>query len=231
MSVAVAVFPKLATEAGDEDRSQMRRTLDTSAAATILVTLPASVGLIVLGDDVVRVLFFGGRFVEADVWPTVLTASCLVAGLPFLGLAQLYARAFYAVGDMAVPARTAAWLVVVNVALSVGLLLTTGLGTAALTLASSLTSIGNAVLLARAFRRHAAPAHDLGAAWLRSVVATAVMAVALPFLRVASPGDRLLVRAFGNLVLPITVGIVVYLVAHRVMRSPELRALRWRRSG
>jgi hypothetical protein len=110
-------------------------------------------------------------------------------------------------------------------------LLTTGIGTAALTLSSSETSVANAALLAREFGRHAAPVHNLGASWLRSLFATAVMAVALPFLRVAGPDDHLLARAFGNLVLPITAGIAIYSVAHRVMRSPELRALRWRRGG
>ena len=49
----------------------MRATLDMTVAAMIFVTLPAACGLIVLGDDVVRVLFQGGEFKEADVWPTV----------------------------------------------------------------------------------------------------------------------------------------------------------------
>ncbi len=69
-----------------------------------LVTLPASCGLIVLGNEVVQLLFAGGKFTADDVGPTVLTTSCLVAGLPFIGLAQLYARAFYAVGDNGTPA-------------------------------------------------------------------------------------------------------------------------------
>ncbi len=229
MSVAVAVFPKLAHEAAEVDRKALRSTLDLAAAATILVTLPAACGLIVLGDDVVRVLFAGGRFVESDVWPTVLTSSCLVAGLPFIGLAQLYARAFYAVGDTGTPARLAARLVLTNAALNVLLLLTTGLGTGALALSSSLSSFGNALLLARAFHQHAAPGHDLRAAWLRSALATAAMCAVLPFVKVAPAGGTLLARALGNVVLPIVIGIFVYVLAHWLLRSPELRALRRRR--
>jgi putative peptidoglycan lipid II flippase len=231
MSVAVAVFPKLAHEASDADRVQMRRTLDLAAAATILVTLPASLGLIVLGDDVVRVLFHGGQFHEADVGPTVLTSSCLVAGLPFIGLAQLYARAFYAVEDNKTPARLAVWLVLVNAAVNVVLVLTTGLGTAALTLSSSLSAFANAAILSRKFRAHAAPAHQLGGAWLRAAIATAVMCAVLPFLRVAAPSDRLMARAFGNVVLPIVVGIAIYVGTHVLLRSPELAALRRRRGS
>lgn len=226
MAVAVAVFPKLAHEANDVDRAQLRRTLDLAAAATILVTLPASVGLIVLGDDVVRVLFEGHKFTNADVWPTVLTSSCLVAGLPFIGLAQLYARAFYAVEDNKTPAKLAVWLVLANALTNFVLVTTTPLGTAAFTLSSSLTALANASILARRFHRHAAPGHQLAGAWMRSAIATSAMAVALPWLRLAGPESRLLVRAFGNVAFPITVGIAVYVIAHLLMRSPELQALR-----
>jgi putative peptidoglycan lipid II flippase len=229
MSVAVAVFPRLAHEAVDVDRRALRTTLDHAAAATLLVTLPASCGLIVLGDDVVRVLFQGGEFTEADVGPTVHTSSCLVAGLPFLGLAQLYARACYAVGDNGTPARLAARLVVLNALLNLVLVTTTDLGTAALALASSVSSLVNAALLARGFHRHAAPGTGLRAAWVRSAVATAAMCAVLPWVRVAPPGSSLLGRALGDVALPIAVGMVVYVLAHVALRSPELQALRRRR--
>jgi len=231
ISVAVAVFPRLASQAVDADRESMRRTLDLAAAATILVTLPAACGLIVLADDVVRVLFQGGQFEEEDAWQTVLTSSYLVAGLPFIGLAQLYARAFYAVGDAGTPARLAARLVLLNAALNLLLVLTTGLGAAALALGSSLSSLANAALLARSFHRHAAPGNQLAGAWLRSILATAVMCAVLPFAKVAPAGSRLLARALGNVALPIGIGVLVYLLVHVLLRSPELRALRRQQSS
>ncbi len=229
MSVAVAVFPKLAHEASDTDRNGLRSTLDAAAGATILVTLPAACGMIVLGDDIVNVLFHGGQFHTEDVAPTVLTSSCLVAGLPFLGLAQLYARAFYAVGDNAGPARLAVKLVLLNAVLNLTLLLTTSLATAGLALSSSLSSLANAVFLARGFRRHAAPGHALAGSWLRSIVATAAMCAVLPFVRFAAPDASLLHRALGNVAAPMAIGMVVYLVAHLALRSPELALLRRRR--
>jgi putative peptidoglycan lipid II flippase len=228
MSVAVAVFPKLAHEASDVDRQKMRKTLDLAAAATILVTLPAAVGLIVLGDDVVRVLFQGEKFTEADVWPTVLTSACLVAGLPFIGLAQLYARAFYALGDTGAPARVAVRLVVANAILNLVLVLTTPLGTAALTLSSTLSALANAAILAFRFRRHAPAAHNLGGAWLRSLIASAAMGAVLPFTKVCGPEARTMAKALGNVGLPIVVGMLVYLLAHVLLRSPELQAMRRR---
>lgn len=226
LSVAVAVFPRFAAEATEVDRQALRRTLDLAAAATILVTVPAACGLIVLGEDVVRVLFESQRFAAEDVRPTVWTASCLVAGLPFIGLAQLYARAFYAVRDNGTPARLAARLVLLNAALNVTLLLTTELGTAGLALSSSVSSLVNATMLARWFHRHAAPQRGLSHAWLRTGVATAAMCIALPLVRLAGDDAGRTARAFGNVLLPIGVGIAVYLLAHVALRSKELQALR-----
>lgn len=230
LSVAVAVFPQLAAHATADDQKALRGTLDLSVAATILVTLPAATGLIVLGPDVVAVLFQGGAFGPDDVAPTTLTCSCLVAGLPFIGLAQLYARAFYAVGDAATPARIAMRLVGANVALNVVLLVTTTLGTAGFALSSSICALANAALLARRFRRHA-PVLQVGtvrSAFLRSAVATLVMAAVLPLCQLAPRGSGMLHRALLDVALPIVVGIAVYLAVHRGLRSPELRALRRR---
>ncbi|HEU4420744.1 MAG TPA: hypothetical protein VFT55_17530 [Planctomycetota bacterium] len=42
--------------------------------------------------------------------------------------------------------------------------------------------------------------------------------------------SRLLARALGNVALPIGIGMLVYLLVHVLLRSPELRALR-RRQG
>lgn len=227
MAVAVAVFPKLAADATESDRSVLRTTLDRAAAATLFVTLPAAMGLIVLAGDVVSVLFEGGNFTADDVRPTVLTSACLVAGLPFLGIAQLYARAFYAVGDMRTPPRIAVRLVILNAALNLLLLATTDLGTAGLALSSSLSSLVNATLLARAFRKHAAATgHATRGAWLRSLIATAAMCAVLPFVRFAPHAESLGARALGNVVAPILIGMVVYFACQWLLRSPELQLLR-----
>jgi putative peptidoglycan lipid II flippase len=231
MAVAIAVFPKLAHEAGEVDRKKMRRTLDNAAGATIFITLPAAAGLIVLGTDVVRVLFEGNEFLSTDVWPTVLTSSCLVAGLPLLGLAQLYARAFYAVGDAATPARLAARLMVFNTALNLILVTTTNLGTAGLTLSSSVSALINASVLAKGFRRHCAPGEGLRGAWLRAGIATAAMCAVLPVATVCAADASRWHRAMGNVALPIGLGMAVYFLVHLLLRSPELQALRKRRAS
>ncbi|MCY2955720.1 MAG: murein biosynthesis integral membrane protein MurJ [Planctomycetota bacterium] len=231
ISVAVAVFPKLAADAGANDRVALRKTLDLAASATIFVTLPAAVGMIVLGEDVVRLLYEGGKFKEQAAHATTVTTQYLLAGLPFLGLAQLYARAFYAIGDTKPPARLAAYLVITNAVLNYVLVTTTEMGTAALTLASSLSALVNALVLGIGFRRHAGRGTGFYGAWLRNIIATAVMCLTIWLTKPpASTSHTSKLDLFlWHVGLPILIGVFTYLLTHVLMRSPELSALRRKR--
>ncbi len=231
MSVAVAVFPKLATDAGAQDRVALRKTLDMAAAATIFVTLPAAVGLIVLGEDAVRLLYEGGKFDDHAAHQTTVTTQFLLAGLPFLGLAQLYARAFYAVGDNKPPARLAVVLMILNAVLNFVLVTTTSMGTAALTLASSISALVNALVLGYGFRRHAGAGNGLTASWLRNGLATLVMCGAIWLVKPAAAATSKLQLGLWHVGVPILVGMAVYVVTHLVLRSPELGTLRRRRQA
>jgi peptidoglycan biosynthesis protein MviN/MurJ (putative lipid II flippase) len=154
----------------------------------------------------------------------------LVAGLPAIGLVQLQARACYAVGDHGAPARIALRLVIANAGLNLLLVTTTGLGTAALALASSLCSAANAALLARALRRHVPPGDgQLRRGFVRSGLATAAMCAVLPFTRAAPADAGRLARGLGNVALPIAVGVLVYALASLLLRSPEMQVLLRRR--
>ena len=154
LAVVVAVFPRLATEAAEADRRRMRQTLDRAASATLFVTVPAAVGLIVIAEDVTAVLFQHENFLAADAQNTASTTRFLVAGLPFLGLTQLYARAFYSVGDNRTPAVIAGVLVGFNAALNLVLILVFDLGTVGLAAGTSVSAILNASFLTRSLKRH-----------------------------------------------------------------------------
>ena len=225
LSVAVAVFPKLAESASDTDRKGIRATLDTATGATLLITLPAAVGLMVIGQDLVEVLFQRQRFTAEDADATAITSICMVAGLPFIGLVQLYARAFYAVGDNGVPARFAVRLLLVNFGLNLVLVPFLGFGTEAIAASSSLTSALNALLLMRGVQRHCGAGHGIVGSWLRSLVACGAMVGAILLVRPDTGDDRMQMLLW-RIALPIAVGAAAYFAAHLALRSPELAAVR-----
>ena len=228
LAVVVAVFPKLASDATEVDRATMRTTLDRAAAAMLFVTVPAAAGLFVLADDVVAGLFVRRNFTGEDATATATTTRMLLAGLPFLGLSQLYARAYYSLALTKAPARIAAWLLLANVALNALLIGGFGMGTEGLAASTSACAAANAALLAIGLRRHVPRADVRRGLWLRNLVATTAMCGAIWLTRPENADSRFEILLW-RVAMPITVGMAVYFVAHLVMRSEELQTLRRRK--
>ena len=70
VSVATAILPLLSRQALAADRGPFKDNLAFALRLIAFVTIPASVGLVVLQTPIVRVLFQGGRFGAADTLAT-----------------------------------------------------------------------------------------------------------------------------------------------------------------
>src|SRR5207237_10655661 len=62
MAVGTAVFPTLSEESALENRSRFDQVFLLSLRMILFLTIPASIGLIVLGEPVIRVVFQHGEF-------------------------------------------------------------------------------------------------------------------------------------------------------------------------
>lgn len=121
VSIATALLPRLAASHTRGDESRFSRDLGDGSAASALVLLPAMVGLMILGRDVVRLLFEHGSFGPTE---TARTAGALFAyaiGLLPYGLVYIQTRACYALGRTSLPVMASVLAVGVNVALDLAL--------------------------------------------------------------------------------------------------------------
>jgi putative peptidoglycan lipid II flippase len=216
LALAQAVFPRFARLATREELVGLDAEVARALHWTFLVTVPASLGLILVSPQLIGVFFVHGQFGEHDAYWTVRTTATLVAGLPFIGMAQLHARALYALGDMRTPAIVAGLLLVLGIGLSFLLVLGLGLGVAGLTIATSLGAIVNAILLRRRFLRlcgAAATARGAAVPVARILAAVAAMcAVVLgleSWLQVPASGGRT-ARALLGVVLPVVLGVATF---------------------
>jgi putative peptidoglycan lipid II flippase len=225
LPLATAVFPRLAAEASRENYASLRQNLDRAISVTLFFALPAAAGLSVVASELIHVAFVHGRYTAADGVTTAWTTIALVLGLPALGIAQLEARALYALGRTREPAVIAGVLVVVNLALNLFLVLVVDLGVAGLTTATSCCTAINAWALGRAVRRHAGPGSLHGSSWLRLAGTTAVMVLVLLLLPTPSPDSNRLEHLLLGIVVPIAAGVLVYGGLHVLLRSPEWRAV------
>ncbi|MGI9951998.1 murein biosynthesis integral membrane protein MurJ [Moorellaceae bacterium AZ2] len=230
-SIGITLLPALTRLAVQQERETFSRYLITSLRTIVFLALPATVGLVVLGEPVIRVLFEHGRFTRQD---TLATASALIFyafGITAYGSYEILARAFYALQDTRTPLKTG--------------LLTLGLGTAlnftlgplwgvkGLALAYSLAGWFNVFLLYYYLRRRGFMPREVGSlcsTFMRSLGAALVMGMVLKLLvdRVSLPWLEFeVVREGLELLVLIGCGMVLYLGLAWVWRMEELDYL-WR---
>src|SRR5207245_10484275 len=108
ISLSTVILPALSRAAAERDRTRVVETLSTAMRLLIFITVPATVGLVILRVPIVHVLFERGHFGPAD---TVFTASALayyaIGLLPYAAV-NVQATAFYAHRDTRTPVKVGA---------------------------------------------------------------------------------------------------------------------------
>jgi putative peptidoglycan lipid II flippase len=119
IAVATAILPMMSHQASAGDHEGMKKTFLFALRIVSFITIPAAVGLVILREPIVQVLFQHGRFV---VESTRLTARALLyyaMGLPAFAAVKLIVPAFYSTQDTRTPVRVAVITMLANVLLNV----------------------------------------------------------------------------------------------------------------
>jgi putative peptidoglycan lipid II flippase len=226
-AVATAVFPLFASpreDFGDVLRKALRLVL--------FLSIPATLGLVVLAEPIVALLFERGRFTSADTARVAGVVVLYAAGLWCYCANQIQVRAFYAKKETRTPARVSACMVALNLGLTLALV--GPLRERGIAIANSVSGFASFLVLQWLLRRRFADVDlkPVRVLFAKSLVAAAVMAAAAwgawrltASVEGATIGPKL-VRAL----VPVAAGIAVYLAAARLLRMDEARLLRRRRA-
>ena len=157
---------------------EFRRTLSKSLGMVFLLTLPSSVGLVVLGKSIIGAIYQGGRFQLYDTQQTAVALSCYAIGLAGYAALKVLSPAFYALGDARTPMLVSLGSIVVNYATAATMIRFAGLGHAGLALSTSAVALFGFVVLFAILRSGSAA--STAASWPRGIgkvlVASVVMA-------------------------------------------------------
>ena len=118
IAVATAILPMMSHQAAAHDYENMKKTFAFALRIVSYITIPATVGLIVLRVPIIRVLFEHGQFQATS---TTLTARALfyyAMGLPAFAAVKLIVPGFYSTQDTRTPVVVAAYALVANFALN-----------------------------------------------------------------------------------------------------------------
>lgn len=145
MALSTAVFPTLSARAAAGDRDGLAGILANSLKAVALITVPASVGLMVLSKPIVSLTFERGAFNQGSA--EITSAAVFFYAIGLLGQAGVFllTRVFYSLQDTRTPVKIAVVAVLLNLVMSLILIRPLQLG--GLALASSLYNLANMILL------------------------------------------------------------------------------------
>jgi putative peptidoglycan lipid II flippase len=174
-AIATAVFPTFAAHAAQGQDEQLRATMTMSLRSIFMLSVPALLGLLLLGRPVVQILYQGGRFTTESTNAVVWALQFYALGLFGHSFLEIAARVFYARKDTSTPLLAAAVAMLLNIGLALTLVRSLGLGGIALANAVAVTCEA-AILLWVAQRRLAGNnAARFGPLAVRSLAAGAVM--------------------------------------------------------
>lgn len=228
VSVGTVAAAGLAHRAAAGDTGGLKSTLQHSLCNLAFLTVPATLGLLILPVPIVRLLFERGRFGPEATAMTALALLLYSIGLPAYAGVKVLAPAFYALGSPRVPFLASVSAVATN--LVVIFALHAHLGFRAIPLGTSLGSLVNAAILLLVLEKR------LGGIWERSMVRslakTAAAALLMaPVTSVSAVwleewvGVRGLAAQLVTGLGPVLAGGLAYGLAALALRSPEARAL------
>ncbi len=227
IALATAVLPSLSRQAAKNDMEGVRASFAYALRLVFFITIPAMVGLVVLREPIVRLLFQRGAF---DLSTTQLTAQALLyyaVGLWAFSGVRIVVATFYAFQDTKTPVKIAVISLLVNIALS--LLLMGPMRHGGLALATSLASGCNLLLLMVALKKRLGRigARDILQSAFKATVAAVFMGgfivVVAPW---RSPGwEGSTWSLLGWVSGCVVGGAILFLGSAYVLRCPEVGAM------
>ncbi|HEX5414086.1 MAG TPA: murein biosynthesis integral membrane protein MurJ [Chloroflexota bacterium] len=226
MAIGTAVFPSLAEQNATAAFEEMRQTLLNSLRFILYLTIPASIGLIVLSSSVVRLIYQRGEF---DAASTALVSGALqfyAAGLLGMATIEILARAFYAMHDTWTPVKTGTLGMAINLILGVTLVRFMGLNGLALATAIASTVEATALFSVGHRRLQGLQVRPLFASAALSFVGSLAMAAAVMAITAIDSPLQHVLGGLPHVAGAIVVGGAVYLFMTTALGSPEVGQLR-----
>ncbi len=235
VAIATVSTTRYADSAADKNMEDMGKHLIDGLRLVAFLTVPSMVGLIVLGEPIIQLIYQRGEFGLADTHNTTAALQFYATGLVAYSAVKVLAPAFYAMDKARIAVMASITAVAGNLILNITLHPTYGYRV--LAFGTAVAAILNFSVLYASFHKHIAriPHREIILHVLRVVVAGAVMGAAV-WASHLGLSTQITNHGIGGRMLlvfvPIVVGALVYALGCAALRVNEvshyLRRLRRR---
>ena len=155
VAIATVTLPLVSRSAALGNTAEFRGAIAHSLRLVMLLTIPSAIGLIILAEPIISLIYQHGRFTEESMRQTAAALRFYAIGLAAYSGVKVLAPAFYAVGKKQLPMLVSLLSIAVNFGLNWFFRFQLGWDHRGLALSTSLVAITNFLLLYMMMRRHA----------------------------------------------------------------------------
>lgn len=227
-ATATAALPTFSAQVARNKPEEMRSSMAVLLRGILLLALPASLGLILLGKPLITLIYQYNQFNSTSTMMMAWALMFYAGGLVFHSVVEIVSRAFYALHDTKTPVFVGVAAMSLNVGFSflftwlfkqLGWMPHGGLALAN-SLATALETVGLLYFMRR--RLGGLELKVIGTGVLKAGVATVAMSLALWAWLQLTAGRSTVLVALGGL----AVGVLVYFIAVVLLKVPELSLIR-----
>jgi len=216
-AVGNVMLPAMSRAYARTDKGGLEFLLGRSLFLVLLFTLPATIGMCILAEPILSILFMRGEFTQADVVNSAYALQMYSFGLCAVGIARILTQTLYSMQLARIVVRSAWITLLVNILLCIALM--TYMDFAGIALAGSLSMVFQVVLLLRGIKRQGI---GIRAGELRRyakiLVAAIIMGICIfPYTGMSFWVEGLSLYSLSMLMLSIITGIVLYFVMLLIM--------------
>ncbi len=227
VSLGVAVFPSLSRLRASGRMEQFRRTFSYALRQAMAIALPASVGLILLREPILRLLYQRRAFGLAQTEAVAPVMMCYAFGLFAYTALKIIVPAFLSLQDARTPMRVGFCITALNFCMNC-LAVFVMKRVWGLALATALSAAVQTIVLLYLLRRKIGlfGGKQIAFSIVRIVLATSAMGavtlLGLTAARVIAPGSGAYARII-RVLFPVSCGLISYIIFCHLLRVREVR--------
>jgi putative peptidoglycan lipid II flippase len=154
VAIATVTLPLVSRSAALGNKTEFRGALAHALRLVMLLTIPSAIGLIILAQPIIALIYQHGRFTSAATIQTAEALRFYAIGLVGYSAVKVLAPAFYALDKRNLPMLVSLFSIGVNIALNWFFTFRLQLGHRGLALSTSLVAITNFLILYAMMRRY-----------------------------------------------------------------------------
>ncbi len=149
IAIATAAFPAFSRHSAEGNYQLLREDITKAFNLAIFQGLPAGIGLIILAEPIVRVIFEHGAFTEYHTQETALVLRFYAIGMWAYFAQHIILRGFYSLNDTITPLKVMCFTLIINIAMNLTLLWIPSLRQGVFGLSTAVMIMVNVVILGK----------------------------------------------------------------------------------